>query len=606
MGSASGHRIHPIVEAGVQRIVERAGAAISDLSGRTVVVTGAAGFLPSYFVDALARANAHALDEPCSIVCVDNMIDGPPERLAHLEGRDDVRFVRADVSEDARDRRRVDYVAPRRQHRLADLVPALSARDDRRQRHRHAEPASSSRGETRRTAPLPQLERDLRRSAGRPDPDARGVLGPRVGDGAAGAVRRVEAAGRDAVRDVPPRHGTPVEDRPALQRLRAAPAARRRPRRPRLPLATRWQASRSALLQRRPRRRAASATSRTSSPRSSSCSSPGRAGEAYNVGNDEEVTHAGGRPSSWPRSPERSRRRDRSQRRSRVPDRQPSRRCPDLTKTKAAIDWEPRVALREGFARTLAYYRRRGSRMNVAVVGCGYVGLVTGLGLAPRRPRVVGIEVDAGRREQIGSRASRRSTSLGWTSCSAVRLDSGSFRASRLTCLPPPTPTSCSSPCRHRRARTAPSTWLPPRRRAASSRACSRRGGGGRWSRPQHGRPGHGGTGRRADSRRAWRRSPSNPEFLARGVRGRRLPRRRPDRRRLRRPGRPRAPHRPLQPLGRRSSSPHPRPPSSPSTRRTRSSRRWSPSRTRSPASASRCPAWTWRTCSASSTATAG
>ena len=35
----------------------------------------------------------------------------------------------------------------------------------------------------------------------------------------------------------------------------------------------------------------------------------------------------------------------------------PSRRSPDLTKLRAAIDWKPRVSLREGIARTLAAHR---------------------------------------------------------------------------------------------------------------------------------------------------------------------------------------------------------------------------------------------------------
>ena len=39
-----------------------------------------------------------------------------------------------------------------------------------------------------------------------------------------------------------------------------------------------------------------------------------------------------------------------------------SRRCPDLTKTKATIDWAPLVSLREGLERTLAFYRESGAR----------------------------------------------------------------------------------------------------------------------------------------------------------------------------------------------------------------------------------------------------
>ena len=38
----------------------------------------------------------------------------------------------------------------------------------------------------------------------------------------------------------------------------------------------------------------------------------------------------------------------------------PSRRAPDLTKTKATIPWEPVVALRAGLEKTLSYYREGG------------------------------------------------------------------------------------------------------------------------------------------------------------------------------------------------------------------------------------------------------
>jgi dTDP-glucose 4,6-dehydratase/UDP-glucuronate decarboxylase len=35
----------------------------------------------------------------------------------------------------------------------------------------------------------------------------------------------------------------------------------------------------------------------------------------------------------------------------------PQRRCPDLSRIKKAIDWEPLVSLRHGVERTLEFYR---------------------------------------------------------------------------------------------------------------------------------------------------------------------------------------------------------------------------------------------------------
>ena len=41
--------------------------------------------------------------------------------------------------------------------------------------------------------------------------------------------------------------------------------------------------------------------------------------------------------------------------------------------------------------------------MRVAVIGCGYVGLVTGVGLASVGHEVLAIEIDPGRLEQVSA-----------------------------------------------------------------------------------------------------------------------------------------------------------------------------------------------------------
>jgi dTDP-glucose 4,6-dehydratase/UDP-glucuronate decarboxylase len=85
----------------------------------------------------------------------------------------------------------------------------------------------------------------------------------------------------------------------------------------------------------------------------------GAPGEAYNVGNDAEVTIAelaeavadlaGGVDVRYEASDDPAYLVD-----------NPSRRAPDLKKTKATIPWEPVVALRTGLEKTLSYYREGG------------------------------------------------------------------------------------------------------------------------------------------------------------------------------------------------------------------------------------------------------
>lgn len=87
-----------VVAEDLDEIVDRAAVPLRRLAGCRVVVTGAAGFLGSYVVDALARANDRGVDQPTQIVCVDNLATGVGSRLGRLEGRGDVAICHADLS----------------------------------------------------------------------------------------------------------------------------------------------------------------------------------------------------------------------------------------------------------------------------------------------------------------------------------------------------------------------------------------------------------------------------------------------------------------------------------------------------------------------------
>ena len=83
-------RISSVIREDASRIVARLGSALEPLAGTTLLVTGACGFLGSYVLDALASANDTLLARPCRVVGLDNFQSGLPERVAHLRGRDDI------------------------------------------------------------------------------------------------------------------------------------------------------------------------------------------------------------------------------------------------------------------------------------------------------------------------------------------------------------------------------------------------------------------------------------------------------------------------------------------------------------------------------------
>jgi dTDP-glucose 4,6-dehydratase len=49
-----------------------------------------------------------------------------------------------------------------------------------------------------------------------------------------------------------------------------------------------------------------------------------------------------------------------------LPQDDPKRRCPDISKAKRLLDWEPKINLEEGLKRTLAYFKQEFSRQQTA------------------------------------------------------------------------------------------------------------------------------------------------------------------------------------------------------------------------------------------------
>ena len=70
---------------------------------KTAVVTGGAGFLGSHLCDKLI-ANGH------KVVCIDNLLTGNMDNIAHLYGNDDFKFIKHDVTNFIHVPGKVDFV----------------------------------------------------------------------------------------------------------------------------------------------------------------------------------------------------------------------------------------------------------------------------------------------------------------------------------------------------------------------------------------------------------------------------------------------------------------------------------------------------------------
>src|SRR5262245_47797020 len=88
-----------IMHEDTERIVEYLGADVQQLSGKTILLSGGAGFLGRHFIDLFRHLNKEVLPKPCKVISADNYITGEQLVLDDGARRDPyVIEVWADVS----------------------------------------------------------------------------------------------------------------------------------------------------------------------------------------------------------------------------------------------------------------------------------------------------------------------------------------------------------------------------------------------------------------------------------------------------------------------------------------------------------------------------
>ena len=92
-------------------VIKSLGKKIHKLKGKTILITGSKGFLCSYIVDIIAEWNKNLLKkDQCKVIALDNNKTGPSERLIHLKGRKDIKFICHDVSIPYKPKVKIDYI----------------------------------------------------------------------------------------------------------------------------------------------------------------------------------------------------------------------------------------------------------------------------------------------------------------------------------------------------------------------------------------------------------------------------------------------------------------------------------------------------------------
>lgn len=101
--------VSEIVQEDVKTIAEGIADEASKLSGKTVLISGGAGFLGKYFMGVFAYLNKNVLDEPVQVISVDNFITGDRDPNFDFDDKN-ILDVWGDVTYPLPVRQDIDYI----------------------------------------------------------------------------------------------------------------------------------------------------------------------------------------------------------------------------------------------------------------------------------------------------------------------------------------------------------------------------------------------------------------------------------------------------------------------------------------------------------------
>ncbi|MBW2977066.1 NAD-dependent epimerase/dehydratase family protein [Candidatus Woesearchaeota archaeon] len=96
-----------IIQEDIENIAKDIAADATAFSGKTVLITGGAGFLGNYFIGVFDFLNKNILDTPCKIISVDNFITGV---RYNIEEDPNFRAIRHNIKDPLKINENVDYI----------------------------------------------------------------------------------------------------------------------------------------------------------------------------------------------------------------------------------------------------------------------------------------------------------------------------------------------------------------------------------------------------------------------------------------------------------------------------------------------------------------
>jgi UDP-glucuronate decarboxylase len=102
--------VSPVIQADIKLIYEGLKDKLSKIEGSRWLISGGAGFLGGYFLDLLNYCNENIFSKPCRVICIENFISGTPARIQHLKNNKYIQTVTADIIEPIQLTGTFDYI----------------------------------------------------------------------------------------------------------------------------------------------------------------------------------------------------------------------------------------------------------------------------------------------------------------------------------------------------------------------------------------------------------------------------------------------------------------------------------------------------------------
>ena len=94
----------------IEIIASSLGKKTKQLEGKTLLISGGAGFIGSYLVATINYLNENVFKKPCNVISIDNYITGKKRKILNEVNLKNITFINADVTKKVNIKQKVDYI----------------------------------------------------------------------------------------------------------------------------------------------------------------------------------------------------------------------------------------------------------------------------------------------------------------------------------------------------------------------------------------------------------------------------------------------------------------------------------------------------------------